>query len=534
MLTALILTLALQPTPRPSIPPGTTRAFQESAYRAQEFISLGKFPEAEKALARIPTLEFKLEWDDSAVPAVRKAELRQARDAAIAAWESELPSIRVSIGKPGALKLSFAGTLPANADTSGPAGAVYFFNSPGPGPWVEGVLALSRTEQKISVEARDITNEVMFAIAQALGLERTKILRAATNRMEVPYPALNTVQSREVAIVERIQALRRQMSQAIQAKRTFQLARPQLALDTRELIKDRAPQGDVVPFSFLVTNPGDAILELRVVPDCGCLRVQAPSTLEPGGSAVVQAWVDTLEFPGNLHKNLLVYSNDPEASLRIIPVKLRSEPAFRFLREQGQAWIVGDQGAEGSVYLALNPERKFQIKKIEVRGLPAEISSSPWKGNLADPELGDPALPREGLKLDLKLPADIPPGRTVFSIVVHTDNEMFPTLEGSFFAQKGILMSPENLYLGQLKPVPTRAWGVVARPGQPFRVVRVESSSPSIKAFAESTGAGDTYKIVVQFDGKAELGPFSAELTVVTDDPKQPKIPFRVSAQIIR
>lgn len=529
MITAVLISLLLQPAARPSIPPGTTRAFQESAYLVQKKLSEGKWAEAQKALGNLPRVQIRIDWDDAAVPSERRVEFRAARDRAIRKWSDKLDGLKVVFAKPGDLKFSFTSQLPSNADSTGPAGAVFL---PGDNGSVEGILALYRSETKVSIEAREVQNEVLYGIANYLGLERTKYVRAATNRMEISYPDLHDVQTREIATVERIQTMIGQLERAIKQKVKLPLARPQLTLDTRELDAGKVNQGDIVPFTMLATNSGTGPLEIRVVADCGCFRIDYPSVVMPGESAVIKADADTLEFPGDLHKTLYIYSNDPDATLRIIPVRLRSEPAFRFLHSGGPTLLADENGAFTTVFLTLNPARKLKLNKVSVVGAEVELKQSEWTGMMADPEMNEPEMSRTGIRFDLKIPANLPPGRTTLSLEGTTDDPLFPLLQYSFYVQRGILISPERLYLGEIKAAPMRAWIIASRPGKAFKIVKIESDNAAIRARAESLKGNDQYKIVITFNGKSEAGPLEANLKVITDDASQREIPVQVTANI--
>ena len=523
----------------PELPPGSNTNFQKSCFAVQEamcpfdFRRFPDFKKAENELLALPTKNLTIDWDDETVPAIRRAEFVRARDAAVKTWEAEIPGLSVAYRKGGRVKLSFAPELPPNADSAGPAGAVYMASPSPQDPTVEGVIALKRGEKGVSIEAKDVQNEVAYAIGSYFGLERSASPGTIMWRREEAYFAANRVSTEEGKLARENLAIVEQLASAVRARRTLIPAQPEIYLEPVELTTEPVVQGSMAQMSFQVFNRGNSRLRFRVTPDCGCFRVEYLGAVAPGESALVKVWVDTTEFPGELHKALYVYSNDPDTPTRRVPVKFYVEPLYHFLRkESSDILIAGKDGIQTEFFLDLNPKEPITVKAVEVDGVPATVSMTPWEGQMADPSLGEPMKPRKGFRFDVKVRGDLPLGRSAVTLVVKTTNDKFPLLRRTIYVQRGIAVLPFSVFFGEIGKNPERAWVLVSRPEQNFKVLKITSDNPAITAHVEPVRGVWEYKLVVEYNGKADFGALNATLELHTDDPDQPIITVPVSGTV--
>ncbi len=523
----------------PVVPAGTNAAFQkafqmvQSDLRPFDFRTMGSFADAARDAAALPTLDVTMTWDDRNVPPARREEFARARDAAVKAWQKEVPELKLTLGKEGRIQVAFENELPPNPDSPGPAGAVFML-SPSPNdPAVDAVISLTREATKHSVEAVDVQNEVAYAIGAYFGLERTENPGNIMWRREGSYFAGNRVAPEEARTVRATLASVAQLRQAIIKKSWLTPAQPSAFIQPAELTTEPVIQGTIAQMSFQVFNRGTAKLEIRVTPDCGCFRLDYPKTIEPGASGLVKVYVDTSEFPGNIQKSLYFYSNDTDIPMRRIPVSFRVEPLYRFINPSGNDIVVaGKDGASAEIVLALNPKQPMLVESVDFDGVPAKVSFEPWSGDLADPSINEPLMRREGYRIKIDLPADIIPGRSTGTIVVKTNSKDFPILRRTLYVQKGIAVLPLSVYFGELSRRPERAWVLLSRPERDFKVLKVESDNPSITAHVEPLKGNWEYKLVVEYDGKADFGNLSGMLQVHTNDPDQPVIAVPVTGVV--
>gem|GEM_PF-6755254 len=185
----------LLPVVGPELPASTDLTFRRDVLALQEATWRLDFREAERLLAVLPNRTITISWDDTKVPADRKIEFAKARDKAIESWKELVPSLQISVVPKGRIRLSFEAELPPNADTTGPAGAVYFFSSDPDEARVEGILAQVRTAKKLQIDAKEVTNEVVYAIGVSLGLGEIAHIASPMNREEGLYRAVMPLSS---------------------------------------------------------------------------------------------------------------------------------------------------------------------------------------------------------------------------------------------------------------------------------------------------------------------------------------------------
>ncbi len=83
-----------------------------------------------------------------------------------------------------------------------------------------------------------------------------------------------------------------------------------------------------VPATFTVKNTGDAPLKLTSVkPSCGCTVVKFDSTIQPGGSTIIESSVNIPGYRnGNYTKSISVKSNADDSTTRLL-IKFSIIPA---------------------------------------------------------------------------------------------------------------------------------------------------------------------------------------------------------------
>ncbi len=524
----------LLPVVGPELPASTDLTFRRDVLALQEATWRLDFREAERLLAVLPNRTITISWDDTKVPADRKIEFAKARDKAIESWKELVPSLQISVVPKGRIRLSFEAELPPNADTTGPAGAVYFFSSDPDEARVEGILAQVRTAKKLQIDAKEVTNEVVYAIGVSLGLGEIAHIASPMNREEGLYRAVMPLSSGEALLAnDTLNAVAR-LKGLVDARRRIVPTRPQVFLSQTEFRPAAVVQGDAISQSFLIVNKGNSPLRIRLVPDCGCFAaVRYDKSVPPGEERLVQVTVDTTSFPGDLDKNLYLYTNDPERGEVKLNFQMRADPLFTFLGHERQSTILlGDGGANTELVLLVNDKKPMKPTAVRVDGVPALGTFEPWTGSVDDPDQPGRTIQRQGFRIRLAIPAEIPPGRSPMTVNVITDDPVWKELRHTLYVQRGIVALPSSLYMGELGKDPARGWFLVTRPRSPFKILGVESSSPFLKAFVENIDGGFEYRVNVVYDGRGDFGDFRATLTLVTDDKKQPRVEVPIRAVI--
>jgi hypothetical protein len=518
----------------PVVPAGASAAFQNAVIDAQRAIEQGDFAMARRLVDALPGPLVTIEWDDSKAPPLRRAEFVAARDEAIAHWKEEMPSLDIRIAKPGRIRLAFADALPPNAESPGPAGAV-FFAGYDKRPNVDGMIALTRTAQRLSIDARAVTNEVVYAIGAYLGLGSIPAGGNAMNRNESMYANVHRLAGVELALARGNLRVVQTLQEAVAKRRRLKASVPSAFVEPRRVDHAAAVvQGETVDLSLSITNRGTGPLNLFILPDCGCFRsIRYPRTVAADDIALVSISVDTTDFPGPLDKKLVVLTNDPEQPVRIIPVTMTVEPKFRFLLNRPAGAVpVGDGPTEVEAYLAVSETRPFRVTRARMAGLPGNVLFETWEGEMPDPALGERSRPRKGYRIKVILHEPPPPGRHALTVDLDTTDPTFQLIRHTFFVQRGILASPSNLYLGEIGRSPKRSYVFVSRPNKPFAIKRTSTDSPHFTTSVETTREGTEYRVIVTYDGKADFGALEAMLVIETADPDQPRIEVPISGVV--
>lgn len=525
MIAALLVAFA-QTVVGPDLPSGANASFQEACLAVETALGKGDFAGAEARLKALPSLDATIEWDDSGIPKQRREEFARARDASVELWRRIVPDLKVTLAKKGRIKISFVPELPPNADSPGPAGATFFFSTDPTEPAVEGVLSMTRTERKTAIEAKEVTNEVTYAIGAYLGLERMPNVGAAMGRHEQPYLHVNLPGPSEAFQVKELQKVVTTLRDFVKRKVKVTPARAEIFLSQVEFKPKPTVQGEPLTMSVTVTNRGTGTLRYRLVPDCSCFALAYDKSVKPGESKLVQIAVDTINFTGDLEKKIAVHSNDPEASLRWMHFSMRVDPLYRFLGVARSEVVLLEDKGEGELFFIPNSNKPLVPSGVTVEGVTGTATIEPWTGNLA----GESGL--KGYKIRYKLSDNIPPGRAPVGIAVTTNDPSWSPVRHSFYVQKGIVALPLSLYMGEVGKEPARAWALVSRPGKPFKITKVETEGPFFTAEIENLGKDWEYKVIVIYKGGAEFGDLSTTLKITTDDPSQPVLTVPITAVV--
>jgi hypothetical protein len=533
MLLHVCMLLFTQAVVGPEAPSASNSAFQRTSLAVQQLLEKGEFPAAQKLARKLPHRSFKIEWDDSGVPAARKSEFGIARDSAITAWKALLPDLKVELARKGDIKIDFVPSLPPNADSPGPAGAVFFYSDAPEEPRLESVIALVRGEKKLSITPREVRNEVLFSIGSYLGLERMPRLGSAMDRREHLYDVDNRVLAFTANLAKQTLAVTDRIDQAIAKKRKLIPARPQIFVEPRKLTHGEVVQGDRVEFTCSITNRGNCPLRYRVVQDCGCIGIVSGTELDAGQTTMVRLVADTTEYPQGLDKTVFIYSNDPDEPSIQIPVHIDVTPKFRFLRRSNAPIeLVTDQGLKLDVYLVLNDKSPLKPLKARIDGIAGVTEMVPWEGEIPDHELNEPSKHRKGYMITILAGPEVPPGRIPMTLAVDTDDKLFSSIRTTIYVQKGIVALPPSVYLGEMGKEPSTATFLVTRPGTKFKIQRIESGHPCLSATYELARDDWEYRVTIHYNGKADFGNLAGVLKVYTDDPKQPVIQVPVTGVV--
>ncbi len=163
-----------------------------------------------------------------------------------------------------------------------------------------------------------------------------------------------------------------------------------------EPIKDYGviPKGEMLDWSFVVKNTGDADLEIIAAkPGCGCTVADFDKVIKPGQTGKVNAHVDTTNFSGPVSKTIELETNDPSVPSSQLTIEAVVKPYVeaypagfvRYMLLQGEA-------STQSVVLYSEEEKPFDIVKVET---PADWIKASY-AKITDPAQMVPGVGRAG------------------------------------------------------------------------------------------------------------------------------------------
>ncbi len=507
--------------------PGLNPNFHELCKRVESQLELGNFEAASKAWQALPSRNVKLEWDDSGVPANRKAEFESARNQVIADLAEGLPELTIELKKPGGVKISFSPKLPEK--NLMPQGAVLFFSPDASEPRVEAVISLLRGNPPSPVEQIDVYNEIGHAVLEYFGRQPTPVSAELGFRSDLASRERRRISPADRLFYRKTMMLVDSLKQSIDKKTKIRHVESSAQFDISSFQLGNHVQGDIVPLSFQITNSGTGLLIVQARPDCGCLFIDPTINIEPGRTALIKGGVDTHEYVGVLAKKFLITTNDPNQASFEIPVHISVAPLYRTLMPAGSTLLVGKNGTETNIFLTLNPTAKFKAVSVTTAGIPATATIEPWKGELPDPEFGESTIPRTGYKVHVKVAKGVPKGRFGVTVMIATDSAEFPVVRHSFSVQTGIVAQPEQVYFGEIDRSSRRGSFFLARPNKPFRILSVAGNTPFLTGKVIESKGQTEYRITVVLDGTQPTGPMGAMVRIKTDDPEQPVIEIPVT-----
>jgi hypothetical protein len=532
MLLALAIAVSTQVLAAPTLVPGVSSEFSNACIKVEELLESGQFDAAKQELTLMPKKVVTVVWDDSKVPSTMRTAFADAREQAFQVWSRNLGDVQFKLNPhSGDLKFEFEKVLPENAASGMPAGSTLTFPSHSSRPRLEVVIGLHRGKPSEPVDRVNAYNEITHAIANYFGLAATPFVGTATGRSDLPSKGMWNPTTADLAIAQANLRAVNLLATAAEKEAKLTPARPSATVDQTFLEHDQVVQGARVEFVLNITNSGDAPLTYRGQPDCSCVTTnRGPQQIGPGASSELKVMIDTTDVAGSLDKNLILLTNDPKMPVRSIPVRVTTLPRYRFLSTSPSTMIVPQGGAKFDVFLVTPPAMPLDIVETRLEGLTGTVQTKPWEGELADPELNEPAKKRTGTKMHVELQESQLNGRQPVTLLVLTKDPVFRELRYSVAIQKGIVTLPASVFMGELTDPGKRGSALISRPGIPFKVLSAVADSSFLDVDVKPSRGEYEYQLVVTYKGRAPKGNFQSNVEVKTSDPKQPVLNVSIQA----
>jgi hypothetical protein len=507
------------PTNPPVFPIGARPELHQLARSIEDLLAKGDTAQAAKLADNLPKPNFTIGWDESGLPENYRSVVENMRDFAMQAWQ-RIPHLSIKLADTptgGDVNISFTKELPKDAAGLPEASTITF----GINPRVTAVIGLNRGAPPQSIIPGDAFMEIGHAIGAYLGNADDSLPGSCMYRNNLPGLRVYgpnrsswVVAGRNLDASDAIRVL-------VKANKPLGLSDAQMGVTPTKIELGPVRQGIKIPLDFTVTNSGKAKLNYSLVPDCGCFSKTQPGSLATGEKAVVRTLVDTTSYVGEIHKLLVLYTNDPNTPVQEIPVSFTATPPCRLYRPQGENVILPVPNNTFDILLTVPAGSKLKPSQYEWSGTHDSVTMEPWTGSAADPDLNEGSKPRQGYIFHVKLSDKAISGRSSATLHVVTDDALIPDFTYTVFMQKGIVALPEEVFLGELSTV-NRGTFIVSRRGKPFNITEVDTGTKCLKATVTPVAGGAEYRVDVIYDGNGPRGDFAAQIKIKTDDPAQP------------
>ena len=517
----------------PVLPPSCSPSFQATVLSVEECLQARDFAKAAEKYKLLPKMNIDVVWDDSKVPAAYKAQFRKASDEAFHMWKARFAGVKINRASKGDIRISFEPVLAKRPDTKLPAAHVSFWSEDPTGPRLDYIIGLKRGSPLRITEELDIFDDVAYCIGTYLGIADGAFDTYTMSNSDLPRTFRTSISVTEAKTVrDNLQAVF-EIGKAIKEQRSITPTKADLFIDTMELTSEQAIQGERVEFHVQLNNRGDGPLSFSSFPDCGCTAVTPPDVIPPQGSKILTFAVDTTAFDHNTVKHVAISTNDPVKPVQMITLNVKVKPRYRVISPAGEIIVIPDGGMKYALYLIPASGTKLEPVSVTLEGgVVGTAKYQAWQGVLPDPERHEGPTPRRGYKITLDIKGVLATGVNPATLQIFTTSSEFPDIAYSFSVQKGIVVLPEELPMGEVGRVPKSLRMVVTRPRKPFKVLGISTNSKYIKAKAVPGDSTDTYSILVEYDGKAPAGELIASITIKTNDLKQSIIHVPVRANI--
>jgi hypothetical protein len=282
-------------------------------------------------------------------------------------------------------------------------------------------------------------------------------------------------------------------------------ASPRIACEVPTLDFGTRDSSEIVEHIFKLKNTGDSDLVITAIrPACGCTAAElTTSTIPPGGSAKLATKLTLAGRSGDIHKTILIESNDPAnpafqlAMQGKIVTEVAVVPPVLTLRQSAPG-----QPASGAVQITANG-KPFRITQAE--------SSDPAV-RVRTVTMPDGVSHKISASLE-KIPESDP---QPFLIMLQTDNPRVPTIDipGTVVLMKKILVAPERIVVRKSDAGSKKYVAMKSTDGKPLEIKEISTPDPAVKV--DYTTTPSSIRLAVrglrdqgEFDGKAISVTFS-------------------------
>lgn len=534
----------------PEIGPGSNQSFLRLVEKIRSELSQSQFEGAKATAAFLPGRVLNIRYDDSKVPSALRADYFAAMQDALRTWQGGLP-VRIQFfsttdplysqqGLKPNLTIEFEDHLAAAENANEPL-SVALFNHGSAKPY-EIIVGLKRGAPLKPTTPNELDNAIKYGISQYFGLQPNPNPAAFAHLVNGPDDGTHIGIPAEKVIVDHNLEAVDALNQAIDQKQVVAGIAPRLSLDPNQIkVMSGVIQGDQLSIVLQMTNIGTGRLHTMLIPDCSCFSSSAPIDLASGQTGLYKVMMDTSSYGAEVHKELFLYTNDPELPYFAVPVDVNVVRRYQFVTRKSQTQTVGPTNFE-ITNLILDQKSDRIIEDLvfygpAVRPLgwtvqPAnfKVKKEDWEGEVTD---GGKKKTVKGSRFIITPPPGFKNQRVPVTLNISTDDPVFRAVTNTVYVQNGIVATPSEAFLGPVGNSFTTFTINVAWPGRTFKVLGAKLNLPQFEVKTTGSGAGSSHDIILRYLHKPGSGPFSATLRIKTNIPGQTEIRVPISGRFL-
>ncbi|MBM4256038.1 MAG: DUF1573 domain-containing protein [Deltaproteobacteria bacterium] len=292
---------------------------------------------------------------------------------------------------------------------------------------------------------------------------------------------------------------------------------PQIAFKGTVFDFGKVEQGDQVNHLFRFTNQGGRDLRIEAVKtSCGCTAAVISSEVTtPGSEGTISATFDTSKFFGEKVKQITVHSNDPANP--VVTLTMQGEIAVEVEANPAQLYL-------GKVRRGASATHTIEL--LHDASKPITITNVATDSPLISVQTEElEKQGKKGKKLLVTLKKDAPLGRVSTEINVATTSQKRPSLSIPVFGQieGDLTVTPTQVSFGVVRKGETKenSLSIKSRAANPIRLVRTQSSTPTVLAELATVKDGQEYNLTLKVNPESVPGQIKAEVQVFTDHPTE-------------
>ena len=266
---------------------------------------------------------------------------------------------------------------------------------------------------------------------------------------------------------------------------------PKIVFETTVHDFGRAPSGEQVKYTYILTNAGDETLEISGVQACGCITANWTRSVDPGKTGSIPISFNSTGYGGPVMKSVVVTCND----------RLNPRPMLQF---KGVVWKLLDVVPPLAVLNFSAGAPPVSATVYITNNLPEPISlSAPQSDNRAFTAELKTNQPGKVFEVVIAPAAELPQGSSRAQITLKTSATNFPTISIPTYAnvQPAVTLTPPQVFLpaGPLPQAHIVQLDITDHSTNPIVLFEPTVSAPGVEVQLKEITPGRRFVAILDF-----------------------------------